>query len=550
MNSEKGKEKNKKISREYKSLVKNSFYSFMHSYSAFLFSIITSFIMARIISQEVWSYLILSTAYTTLFTLILTFLPPSLALTFNYFVARFRSLNENAKLKSFIFNSMVLRSFFVFLTFIVSFIIFIVFSDLFKISLLNYYHILLIISPLIIINGLDKVLIAIDRALNMFNFVFYLLIIRYIFHIGGLLFIFLFFETIELSNIALIILISNLIPFVINCIFVFISVKYTIEKTNEKKLSIKETFKYLYSYGSPLSVKNFIDSLIKETRIVVIRFFESPEFITGYSIANNYKAVSAQTFQSLPDPLTISFTELYSKQKIGDIKKIYDTVFQFFIFIILLLTGLLIFVADFFLYIIYGVSYLKFSLLLKLATLSLIFNVIGIFFQALLRASNKVKYIIPVSLLVSSITFGFFLIGLVIFGIHGAVLGIFFGSMINFFIFIFVNLKMFNLKTNIKEIIFQYVIFFASLGITLLLEVLITRNLNSIILEFLHLSFLNHIQFLSILIFLILFLSLNIVLKIINKANIEYVEAFLAKETLMNKILKKGLKYLKRIVKK
>jgi len=40
----------KQIEREYKNLAKNSLYSFIHSYSGFFLSIITSFIMARIVS--------------------------------------------------------------------------------------------------------------------------------------------------------------------------------------------------------------------------------------------------------------------------------------------------------------------------------------------------------------------------------------------------------------------------------------------------------------------------------------------------------------------
>ncbi len=539
---------NKHISKEYKILAKNSILSIIHIYSSFFFSLITSFIIARLISADIWSYLIISTSYITIFSLILTFLPPSLGLTFNYYIPKYRALKQFNMLRSFVKNSLILRSLFVLLAFTISLVVFIVLSDLFKINLENYYHILLILSPLIIIDGLGKILIAIERSLNFFNIAIYLLIIRYVLNIGGLIFITLFFETIQLSYIVYINLFSSLIPFLINCIIFILIFKNKIKRSDENGISFNATFKYLYNYGSHLSVKSFIDGLIKESRVQLIRLFETTDFVTGYHIAYNYKSLSGQIFQSMPNPLTISFSELHTKKKFKEINRLYEPLFHYLVFTILLITALLIYFSDFFLFLIYGEAYLKFALLLKLVLNSLIFNVVSVFFYTLLRAYNKVKLVVPISILMHIIAFPLFLIGLIFFGISEAIIASTIGAFINFSILVFLNFKIFKLRIKLIKIFFQYFIYFFGLGFTWLLEILILNDINSMMLEALHLSFFKSIPFLSICVFLIIYLALNIILKIINRRDLEYVEAFFDRDTFVNKILRKSLRLIKRIM--
>ncbi|NHJ20056.1 MAG: hypothetical protein EAX91_03860 [Candidatus Lokiarchaeota archaeon] len=541
---------NKGINKEYKILAKNSIFSIINTYSSFIFSIITSYLIARLITSNIWSYLILSTSYITIFSLILTFLPPSLDQTFNYYVPKFRALKQFNMLKSFVQQSILLRLIFVLTTFVISIGIFIFFSDLFKINLGIYYPILLLLSPLLIIDGLGKILIALERAFNLFNVALYLMIIRYVLNIGALLFLTFYINTIQLSYIALTNLFSSLVPFLINCIIIFVIIKYKLKKSEEERISFKTTFKHLYSYGSHLSVKSIIDGLIKELYVQVIRFFETPDFVTGYNIAYNYKSVSGQIIQSMPDPLTISLSELVTKQKYEETKKVVNTLYVFLVFVILFISGILIHLTDIFLFLVYGIPYLKYSLLVKLSVISILFNVINIFFQSLLRATNKVKFVIPNSLLTTAITFSLYLMGLVFFNINAAVLGIFIGSVINFFILVYFTFKLLKIKINLKKILPQYLIFFISIGISVLLDIIILGDVNAFILGVVHLSYFKNFDFLALLVFLVLYLLLNIVLKIFTVTDVEMVEAFFTKKTFTNKIILKGTKLLKKFIKK
>ena len=210
------------LSKGHKVLAKNTFFSFLSSYGNYISSIITSFIIARIISQENWGFLILATSIVNIFTFILLFFPPSLGLAMNYYIPKYRALNQNNKLKSFIVKSLIIKLLLVLPIYILSILIFNVFFEFFQISLKNYTSLFYLLSPLIIINSFDNIFKDISRALNKFQFVFFMFLIKYILNIGSLIYVFIFLTVINVEVIALITLFSNLIPFLINFIAILL----------------------------------------------------------------------------------------------------------------------------------------------------------------------------------------------------------------------------------------------------------------------------------------------------------------------------------------
>jgi len=407
---------NKKEFNEYKILAKNSFYSFLNSYSGFFFTMITSTIMARIVTDIEWQYLILALSYITLFSLILTFLPPSLGLSFNYYIPRFRTLKQNNKLKSFVNYALIIRLICVLPLFVISLSIFVVLGNVFGINLHNYVYLLYILSPLIIINGFDKIFHDIVRGLNMFRIVFILLIVRYLVYIGGLLFLFMNKNIISLELIALIILLSNLIPFIIN-FFIILKIQMSLKKTEEESLTFFNVFKYLLKYGIHLSIRTYLSKFNREFRPQLVSFFEAPGTVTGYNIANHYSDVSYEAIGSFNRPLTISFSSLDASNKSEQIEKIYRNLFHYTVFFVLLITGILFFFTDIYVVIIYTASRLEYSTIIKLFIIAMIFNVQSSFFYSLLRASEKVKYIVPITLVSICIKIVAFILGLIFFGI-------------------------------------------------------------------------------------------------------------------------------------
>ncbi len=543
------KEKNTKtLSKDHRILAKNTFFSFLSSYGSYIFSVISSFIIARIISQEAWGFLILTLSFINIFTFFLVFFPPSLGLSFHYYIPRYRALNQNSKLKSLVLNSLIIRLIFLIPIFLLTLLVFNIFFAFFKISLQNYTYLFYILCPLIAINSFDAIFKDLSRALNRFQIVFTLLVIKYIVNIGGLIYLFLFVGTIELEMIAFITLLSNLVPFLINLVVIFFTLKYKINKTKEEGITFKETFKLLYKYGSILSFKTFIDSFYREFKIQSIGFSVGPEFVTGFNLSQHYQDLSLEAVRSLNRPLTISFSGLYSLKRFNQIEKIFKVIFSYSLFLLLLITGLLFFFVELFLSLIYGDSYLKFSLIVKLMLITTIFVLPGGFLFSLLKASEKVAYSVPVSIIFYSIRIPIFLLGLQFYGIEGSIIGLLIAEIFTFILEIILINKFFKIKLHFRKHILPYLIFFISIGITLILENLFLSEFNSLVLDSLNLHFIRHFNFSSIIVFVLVYLLLIILFKILTSDDIENIEAFFNRDNTLHKFMRKGLKILKRIM--
>ncbi|MFX0001758.1 MAG: oligosaccharide flippase family protein [Candidatus Hermodarchaeota archaeon] len=533
---------------DHKILAKNTFYSYLHTYGLFIFSIITSFIIARTISQTEWGFLILTLSYVNIFQLFLTFLPPSLGLSMNFYITNFRTNKQYTKLKSFIIKSIYIRISFTLLIFLIGIIVFISFTDFFKLNLHENFNLFFFLAPLIIINGLDKILNSINQSFNNFRLNFILLIVNYSIYISGLIIFVLFFNTVKIEYIAILLIISYLIPFLINLINLYYILKFKLRNTDKKEgLSYREIFKMLSKYGFPLSTSTYLNDLHKEFRIQSIGLFESSDIVLGFNISVHYSNVISTSLNAVSGPMTLTFTKLYNNEQYDEIKKINLLLFHYILSLILLLTGILFFSTDFYLRIVYGSAYLRFGLISKIFLIAIIFNIQNAFLSAQLRAFNKVNYILFFTVLNTLIKIPFFLLGLINYGVIGSVLGIFIGNVLMLILLVIINFKLLNVKPQIIKSIFQFLIFFISLSITLVLRDLFLFDLNRLIFRSLGLTIFENFEILLIVLFIIIYLIQNIIFKIITKSDIENIEAFFYKDTKMNQIVKKVLNFSKKI---
>jgi O-antigen/teichoic acid export membrane protein len=381
----------------------------------------------------------------------------------------------------------------------------------------------------------------------MFRIVFILLVVRYLVHIGGLLILFLNRNIVSLELIAIIILISNLIPFIIN-IFIILKVLISLKKTEEDSLTFIVVLKYLIKYGIHLSIRMYLNRLNREFRPQLISIFEAPGFVTGYNIANHYSDVSFEAIGSFNRPLTISFSSLDASNKNDQIEKIFRNLFQYSVLFVLLITGVLVFCADIYVVIIYTASRLEYSLIIKLFVIAMVFNVQASFFYSLLRASEKLQYIVPITLVSISIKFISFLIALIYFGITGAMIGIIIGNVIEFCSISYLNYRIFKIRINIKKTIFLYSSFFIALALALIMESLFLADLNFLILQSINLLFFRHFQFLSFGIFILIFFILIITFKAFTRSDANNLEEIFTRDNFIDKIIGKGLKILRRIL--
>ena len=125
--------------QEYRKLASNTVFSFLLNYSSLFFTFIYSFLMARLFrfQDDIWGFLIIATSYIMIIVTITSLLPPGLNFALNYYIPRYRVLNEKSKIKSMIKNSIIIKSVFLIPFFMLNIFIFMLFEDFFGFSALR-----------------------------------------------------------------------------------------------------------------------------------------------------------------------------------------------------------------------------------------------------------------------------------------------------------------------------------------------------------------------------------------------------------------------------
>ncbi len=539
-----------KDNSEYKKFAANTFYSILVNYGSHFFTFIYSFLLARLITDQSWDFLIIATSYITIVVIIIHFLPPGLNHALNYYIPRYIALNQKSKIKSMIKNAFLIKTLFAIPILIISLFVFFIFADVFAVNLENKVSLLYILFPLILTNSSKYILDAINRGFYKFNFLFILLLVKNAIHVSPLLIYYLFDLQITVEIIALIVMISSVTPFILNLSYILIRI-LRINPEGSDKITFKEDISKTFKFGGYIGITDLIDKTWKETQLQGISFFASEGAVTGYNIGLNYRNLSLYSVTSLTYPLLTSFSSLNTKESYDQVSKIYKISYKVTLFILLIISGILFFAVYFFLDFIFLEDRLIYSDFLRLLILATTFRILGYFVQTLLNAQYKVKLSFLLKILYMSYTIPLFFIGLIYFGVEGAIiLGLIIGNIISLIIQIFSSKKFGNIEVNIKRIVVQYITFFIPLGITIILEQLIFKEASLSFIQDIGLSLFRNLDFLSILTFLVLFILMNLVLKTVTRRDIQNFETLLNKDRFLDKILIKTLNILKRVTRK
>ncbi len=537
------------FNEEYKNLAKNSFYSLLNQYSTFIYSIISSIFIARLISQDLWGLLIFATSFIMIIAIITFFLPPALEYSIIYYIPRYFISNQRTKLKSFIKKGLVIKSLILTIIFFFSIFIFQIIIELFNFSQKSkLISLIYILSPLVYIFGFRPILNSINQGFNNFKIIFILFVIKAFFNITALILIFLFVPGVQVELIALINVITELIPFILNC-FIILKIYLKIEETDEKGLTYKEFIRMTLKYGSPISFNYLEYTLWNEIQLQGIGLLNQPSYITGYNISLGYSNVAKNASSSLHTPLTASFNRLDAFKNNKIIIPLYNLIIKYSLFILLLFTGLLFFMSDFYLFMIYGDQYLDYSIFLKIMVISIVFRVLITPFDSLLYAQNRTKLLPPIRIIMLIIQISIFFIGLINFGMIGAAVGIFIINFLMFFLFLAFNFKILKIRINLRTVFLQFLTMFISILITLLLKFYFYDYLTSLFIQLLGLNFLQFLPLFSIITFLLLFFIFNIIFKVFSSRDIEFIDSFLKKDSRIVSYLRKRMKFIKKIIK-
>lgn len=532
-------------SEEYKILAKNSVFSFLNSYGTFIFQLIVYFFLARLLSKEEWGYLIVANSIILVIILIGSFFPPGLENSLNYFIPKFSALGQNNKLKFYIKYSVYFKLLFSLPLFGISLSIFIFFPSMFNTTLNGYTNLLYIYCPIIIIISVDRILISIQQGLNMFNTIFFLLIIKYIFHITTLIFCIIFITPIQVELIALINLLAFLIPFIINSVIILLKYRKIKADINES-ITYSEFFKETTNYGLNLRIGSFFSEIWTEIQTISIALFATAGMVTGFNISRNYSVISASITITFLAPLTITFSRLFVKKGYEQIKNIYNIFLISSLFILLFFTGILFLCTDIFIVVIYGTSFLEYSPIIKAMLFTIIFLGIGSPFESYMRSTDNSKWILWYRLIAFALRVPFFLFFLINFGLFWAIVSLIFVHLLIAILSLILGSKVGGIKIELKKTFLLFIAFGFALGGTVIFEILFLDNLNNMLFQALNLLNLNYINLLSLMIFIILFIGFTYLFRIFSPKNIEYLESIIESNSKLRIALKRTLNIMKK----
>jgi len=277
--------------------------------------------------------------------------------------------------------------------------------------------------------------------------------VKNIIHIIPLVIFFVFRIEIEIEIAAWTVLISSLVPFTLNSIFVFIMVN-RIKSTGNKPDSFKEDVSKTFKYGGYMGFNDLIERLWKEGQLQGIGFIISPDVVTGYNISLNYQKLNDYVISSFNFPLLTSFTTLNTKESYEQIETIYRITYKVTLFLLLIISGILFFSVEFILDFVFLEDRLIYSNFLRLIVLASIFKILATFVQSHLNAQHKVKLTLFLRIIYTSFSIPLFFIGLFFFGVEGAIIyGLILGNILSMIIQIFATYKFGQIKLSIKKIV-------------------------------------------------------------------------------------------------
>jgi len=547
MENSNNKETVKNLGTEYKVLAKNTIISIFSSYGNYIFALITSFLLARMISRDEWAILILAISLITIISIVPNFLPPGINFSLNFYIPRYRAKNQTSKLRNFILKAFYIRLISVIIVASIGLVIFNIFNDIFTNYLHNHMSLLYILFPLIIISSFQSLFIATLIGFNLFKINIILLVITSVTNVIPLFTYFLIAKTIEIETVAIINLISALIPFIIVSFIFFIKVS-KLKDLEGKSMNYKKFIIKVVRYGSFFRIQNMIGDLWNQVETQAIGIYEKLIWVTGYSISKNYTRISGLFLTSLNAPLIYSFSSLDYKKNEEKIAKMFVVINRFSLYIFLFLTGLLFFFSDFFLSFVYGEEYVIYSILIQLLLVSGAVSIYGSLYLLLLRTTNRIKQLIVIFLVGFPIQTIIFFVSLINFGIIGMLIADIIQRVIFLIIFSILSTKVIKINLNISKMVALFFSYFFSLFLGIILGNLFLNEISYQFWSVLNLMIFKDLNILKILIFALSFIFLNILFRTISKVDIDYIELLFTKDNISHKNIKKLLVLFKKFL--
>jgi O-antigen/teichoic acid export membrane protein len=411
----------------------------------------------------------------------------------------------------------------------------------------NHQILLFLLLPLVFITSFDTFIKIILNGFNLFRISLVFLLIKSVVNLTPLIFYFLTTRSIEIEVVALINLFSALGPLILEILILLLHFPKRVSDPG-KGISFKSFIKKVLKYGSILRIQGFMGELWVQGQTQAISVYESPEWVTGYNLSRNYNRISGLFLNALNAPLLYSFSSLDYKQHYKKIIGMYKNVFYYSLFLFLIISGVLILLSDFFMGFVFGEDYIVYSILNKLTLISGVISIYASLYLILLRTTYRIKQQIYILVIGFPAQIILFFIGIVNFGIVGVLVIDIMFRIVTLSIICFVSIKVMKVDVNLLKILIFYGSFFFSIALSSFLDNLILKDLSFQFWELLNLSLFNQLNFLNVLVFLILFLLLNIIFKTFTKTDLEYIERVFSRDKISHNAIRRFLHLFKRFL--
>ncbi|MFX0059065.1 MAG: lipopolysaccharide biosynthesis protein, partial [Candidatus Heimdallarchaeota archaeon] len=475
------------------------------------------------------------------------FIPPGLIFAMNFYVPRYRAKKNINKLRSFIFKGAYLRIFSIFVFTLIGFLIFFVFNSFFNIYLGNHPNLLYLLLPLIPILSFETFIATIFVGFNLFKFYTVTLVLKTITNLSPLLWFFYGGVTVQIEHLAIINLLTALFPLIFEILIIILKFPKRASESGER-LTFKIFLKKVLKYGSFLRIQGLLGEIFVQSQTQAIGIYENPEWVTGNSVSKTYTATSGMFLNSLNGSLLYSFSSIDYKKEYESLTRVFNNILIYTIYIFLMISGILFLFSEFFLGLIFGDDYVQFSILIKLILIGNTISIYGSLYIILLRTTYRIKQQIILIIIAFPLQVIVFFIGIINFGLVGFLFLDIIHRAIWLVVFLVASIKIMKVNVKFLKVFSLYLTFFLSLFLSIILGDLFLNNISYQFWQLLNFILIDRLNFLTILIFLILFIGLNILIKTFTKKDLESIEFLFSKDTRSNRFIKRFLKFLKRFL--
>ena len=377
------------MSDYYRKIAKSSSYNLLTVYLTFIFGILNTFIIARLLAPKEWALIIITLSFINTAIFFCKIFPPNAQDSIKYYIPHLDSEKEDTYeiKRRFIFHIYKIRLnalFVIFVVYLITVYMLHLTEILFKVIIIMAFMIVFIV----IINLNNSILLAFQK----FKIVFFITILNPIIYTTGNIFVFL----LRLENPLFLVAYAYLAGSTISCVFSIIVFIFIMPVKKKKQIGLKIEFRKIFyqihrKYGLNLILAELFSLLSSLIINFIFLITDNLEYITFVTICQ-ISVISALGFSSSnPDSYVSIFSEIDYKKNPKEFFNNYNNLSIFLMIFNCIIIAIMQFFIIIYIAIIYSKNYLIIITFIQLYLFSAFAKMIINNFYILTLSTNHTK---------------------------------------------------------------------------------------------------------------------------------------------------------------